>query len=124
MGTGQRRARSFKRGDVNARVVRRNAVVESTTNLSRLQLLITRQVVPELEFLLLRLRVLAKRMEAFLALLRGLAHRARRTCGLGLPFVFGGRSFSFLGGKVRNDEKKCKKPLFLGAHAGGLGKAG
>ena len=74
------------RGRVNARVVRRNAVVELTTNLSRLQLLITRQVVPELEFLLLLLRTLAKRMEAFLALLRGLAHRARRTCGLGLPF--------------------------------------
>ena len=51
------------RGRVNARVVRRNAVVESTTNLSRLQLLITRQVVPELEFLLLRLRVLAKRIQ-------------------------------------------------------------
>ena len=95
-------------------------MVELTTHLSRLQLLITRQVVPELEFLLLRLRTLAKRKEAFLALLRGLAHRARRTCGLGLPFVFGGRSFS----EELHDEKKCKKPLFLGAHAGGLGKAG
>ena len=65
------------RGRVNARVVRRNAVVELTTNLSRLQLLITRQVVPELEFLLLLLRTLAKRLEALLALLRRLAHPAR-----------------------------------------------
>ena len=87
-GDGSEKEWSFGAGTSTHAWFTANAVVKNTTHLSRLQLLVTRQVVPELQFLLLLLRTLAKRLEALLALLRRLAHPARAVhLWLGLPFV-------------------------------------